>query len=70
MSKRSFNINDVVVCGKQSNMGDTNFLYGQIGLVIAERSGVVNVKCSDNDFDDYVHYILFDKKELINIGAL
>jgi hypothetical protein len=65
-----FNIYDVVVCGKQSNTNDTNFLYGQIGIVENERSGVVSVLCADNDFDDFVGYLLFDEEEITKIGVL
>jgi hypothetical protein len=70
MSKIKFKNGDVIVCGKQSNISDTNFLYGQIGLVENSRSGVVNLKCADNDFDDWVSYKLFDEKEIIKIGEL
>tara|TARA_R100001244_G_scaffold5731_1_gene6881 strand:+ start:1108 stop:1314 length:207 start_codon:yes stop_codon:yes gene_type:complete len=65
-----FRANDVVVCLEQGSIKDTNLLYGQIGVVEESLKGIVNVKCSDNMFDDWVIDTLFEEHEIVKIGVL
>lgn len=63
-------VGDVVVCHKQKTTGDTDFLYGQIGLIVKPKNRFLCVRTADNDFDDWVGEYSVDTTQLTKIGVL